>query len=112
MIGYYRLCFRCELCGEPDIPAGHVLAHLRQNHPGQEWPEIKTWPDGKPVVVDETLTPDDFTEARIKERAIAATPCPACEETELVRDRFNPRSAVVCMGCGGKWTWPVTGSPG
>ena len=104
MIGYYRLCFRCELCGEPDIPIGHVLAHLRQSHPDQEWPEIETWPDGAPVVIDDTLTPADF--AGVEEAQIAKTPCPACEERELVRDLFTPWCAVVCMGCGSRWTWP------
>jgi hypothetical protein len=49
----------CNLCGET-VDVTVLLAHLRCEHP--EVPgEIECWPDGEPVIVDESLTPADFT---------------------------------------------------
>ena len=48
---------RCELC--PDRPlVDDVVTHLRDVH-GEDV-TIETWPDGRPVVVDLTLDPEDF----------------------------------------------------
>ena len=47
----------CALCGET-VPADMLLGHLRGAHELDV--EIAEWPDGRPVIVDETLTPDDF----------------------------------------------------
>lgn len=47
----------CATCGER-IPAEALLAHLRDEHGIDA--EVATWPDGDPVVVDQTLEPEDF----------------------------------------------------
>jgi hypothetical protein len=56
----------CQLCGERlkgtgrDADADVLLTatHMRLLHPDRE---IELWPDGMPVIVDETLKPGDFT---------------------------------------------------
>ncbi len=47
----------CGFCGEA-VPLADIMAHLRAEH-GQDC-EVQTWPDGSPVVIDETLEPGDF----------------------------------------------------
>jgi hypothetical protein len=47
----------CGICGER-VDAADVLRHLHVEH-GID-PDIAEWPDGQPVVIDHTLTPDDF----------------------------------------------------
>lgn len=51
----------CELCGEQLGPA-ELLAHLRRMHPDAD-AEPDQWPDGRPVIVDLALTPDEFRQA-------------------------------------------------
>jgi hypothetical protein len=51
-----RLTMFCLLCQE-DVPA--ILEHLRVLHPAH-WDGLGQWPDGAPVVVDDTLVPADF----------------------------------------------------
>lgn len=50
---------RCVVCDEtmPDDQLGH---HIRVLHPDQYGDGFELWPDGRPVVVDETLEPGDF----------------------------------------------------
>ena len=50
---------RCNLCGE-HVPPELLLGHLRGAH-GMDV-EIATWPDGEPVIVDDSLEPADFAE--------------------------------------------------
>jgi hypothetical protein len=50
----------CLVCGE-DVPTHDLVGHLRVMHPDQYEP-VQTWADGSPVVTDDTLTPDDFTQ--------------------------------------------------
>ena len=52
---------RCLLCRPPKIMRAEDLReHLRDVH-GMDPKDIATWPDGAPVVVDDTLRPSDFT---------------------------------------------------
>lgn len=52
----------CRLCEPPRrVALTDLLEHFRLVH-GQTV-EIATWPDGEPVIVDETLEPADFEEA-------------------------------------------------
>jgi hypothetical protein len=51
----------CAICQEP-VPTQDLLGHLRVMHPEQYGDGPERWPDGRPVVVDTTLTPDDFGE--------------------------------------------------
>lgn len=64
--------FRCELCEEwiehPETEniyegIGFGEDHFRVFHP-DVYEEMQKWPDGQPVVVDESLTPGDFQETR------------------------------------------------
>ncbi len=48
----------CNLCGEL-METVYVLDHLRLAHPDDYEPPAE-WPDGSPVIVDQTLTPEDF----------------------------------------------------
>lgn len=50
----------CELCGETH-PADRILDHLRAIHPDQYGDGPEHWPDGQVVIIDTTLTPEDFT---------------------------------------------------
>ena len=50
-------CLICRGWVADDLTADHI----RLIHPGR-WDEPETWPDGRPVVVDLTLNPDDFKE--------------------------------------------------
>lgn len=47
----------CALC-EQRYTAEAIWQHLRDIHDWDE--EVETWPDGRPIIVDETLTPDSF----------------------------------------------------
>ena len=47
----------CGICQER-VPCEEILAHLADVH--DQDVEIQCWPDGSPVVVDLSLTPDDF----------------------------------------------------
>lgn len=53
---------RCELCqaGIEDGTLHGILDHLRVLHPEEYGDGPERWPDGQPVVIDETLTPDAF----------------------------------------------------
>lgn len=48
----------CDLCGKR-LTASDAVAHFRDRHPGTQW-ELETWPDGEPVVIDSTLSPEEF----------------------------------------------------
>jgi hypothetical protein len=47
----------CNLCGEQH---DNILEHLRLIHPDVYGDGPARWPDGEIVVVDETLTPEEF----------------------------------------------------
>lgn len=47
----------CAMCGER-VSVEELLEHIRGAHDLDA--EIATWPDGRMVVIDETLEPDDF----------------------------------------------------
>lgn len=47
----------CGMCGNR-IALEYLLHHLAVVHDIHE--AITTWPDGSPVIVDETLEPKDF----------------------------------------------------
>jgi hypothetical protein len=55
----------CDLCGER-LGLGEVIRHLKEQHPvefefaNEGKDGFDTWPDGEPVIIDETLEPDDF----------------------------------------------------
>jgi hypothetical protein len=51
----------CNLCPGP-VETVHLLDHIRNLHPEQYGDGPERWPDGGLVVVDTTLTPDDFGE--------------------------------------------------
>jgi len=48
----------CFLCNT-EVASDNALDHLRLIHP-DHYEEPARWPDGKRVVVDETLEPNDF----------------------------------------------------
>ncbi len=52
----------CRICGQRfEEGTSHLLLpHLRDEHPDEWGDGPMTWPDGEIVIVDETLTPDDF----------------------------------------------------
>lgn len=50
-------CFVCQ----DELPSETALEHVRLIHP-DVYEEPAQWPDGKRVVVDETLEPTDFEE--------------------------------------------------
>lgn len=51
----------CGLCPE-EVPDEDVLDHLRVMHPDQYGDGPDQWPNGDVVIVDTTLTPEDFTQ--------------------------------------------------
>jgi hypothetical protein len=51
---------QCALCLQWFDPTA-IEIHLIEDH-GQE--PVERWPDGSPVIIDTTLTPDDFGEAQ------------------------------------------------
>ena len=64
--------FRCEICEEwvehpeTDNVREAILFgadHFRVLHP-DVYEEMQKWPDGDPVVVDESLTPASFQESK------------------------------------------------
>jgi hypothetical protein len=54
----------CALCGE-NVSVEELLLHLRVEHDMDVEPA--TWPDGRYVVIDTTLEPDDFAGGAAKE---------------------------------------------
>lgn len=51
----------CDLgCGP--VPTHDLVNHIRVMHPDEyaESGGLVEWPDGAPVIIDETLTPDEF----------------------------------------------------
>lgn len=64
----------CELCAT-EVPTLELLVHITVHHAAFSEP-VLTWPDGKPVVIDTTLEPEDFIDERHAElRAmVLATP--------------------------------------
>lgn len=48
---------QCALCREW-FPLEDIMGHVRGAHDLDV--EVETWPDGSPVIVDQTLEPDDF----------------------------------------------------
>lgn len=48
----------CDLCPET-VADEDMVDHLRLLHPDMYDP-VETWPDGRRVIIDETLAPDDF----------------------------------------------------
>lgn len=51
------VCTICMRMYPGGIAAG--IEHLKHRHP-EEYDTVLKWPDGTPVVVDETLQPEDF----------------------------------------------------
>jgi len=51
---------RCDLCATFQ-PADTLLDHIRLMHP-DDYEELAVWPDGSPVIIDNTLEPEDFEE--------------------------------------------------
>lgn len=49
----------CNVCNE-DVPTHDLLGHLRVMHPTEYGDGPECWPDGSLVVLDSTLTPEDF----------------------------------------------------
>lgn len=47
----------CDLCEQP-FTDDEILDHLANTHDQDINPLL--WPDGDPVIVDHTLTPEDF----------------------------------------------------
>jgi len=47
----------CELCWA-QVSVDEIEAHLREQHDLEV--EIMRWADGRPVIVDKTLEPEDF----------------------------------------------------
>jgi hypothetical protein len=60
------MIWTCDLCNGAMIDLSSdgwdeaVVNHVRLLHPG-ELADPERWPDGRLVVEDHTLTPDDFT---------------------------------------------------
>jgi hypothetical protein len=59
-------CGLCDATVEHDAPEDSVYegiaaaaGHFRLIHP-EAYEELQRWPDGSPVVVDESIDPDDF----------------------------------------------------
>lgn len=52
---------RCNVC-EEDVASVELLDHLRVMHPADYGNGPLRWPDGGFVVVDNTLTPNEFGE--------------------------------------------------
>jgi hypothetical protein len=50
----------CLLCQPPEEAGAGILEHLRIFHPEAYDDGFMRWPDGRLVVVDLTLEPDDF----------------------------------------------------
>lgn len=50
---------RCEMCGDDVFD---IIEHLRTIHPDAYAEGFEYWPDGKFVIVDTVLDPDDFKE--------------------------------------------------
>jgi hypothetical protein len=48
---------QCLVCGEW-MPLDEIMVHVRVEHDLDV--EFAEWPDGSPVVIDETLQPEDF----------------------------------------------------
>lgn len=46
----------CRLC-DAELPNEELLAHLAEKH---GLVGIRSWPDGEPMVLDETIEPEDF----------------------------------------------------
>lgn len=51
----------CLLCQPPEVVGPAILEHLRLFHPDAYGDGPQRWPDGRLVVVDQTLDPADFT---------------------------------------------------
>lgn len=51
----------CLLCQPPEVVSDDILDHLRVVHPEAYGDGFMRWPDGRLVVVDQTLDPADFT---------------------------------------------------
>jgi hypothetical protein len=51
----------CHLCPPDDaaVPDTELLDHVRVVHP-DAYEAVDLWPDGRPLIVDTTLTPEDF----------------------------------------------------
>ncbi|HEY3259622.1 MAG TPA: hypothetical protein VGJ95_05025 [Pseudonocardiaceae bacterium] len=52
----------CHVCppGCQNVPDDDMLDHLRVIHPDLYGDGPERWPDGRVVIVDMTLEPDDF----------------------------------------------------
>jgi hypothetical protein len=50
---------RCHVC-EEDVPTHDLLGHLRVMHPDVYGDGPELWPDGQVVILDDSLTPEDF----------------------------------------------------
>jgi hypothetical protein len=54
----------CLLCQPPEEVGASILEHLRIVHPDAYGDGPQRWPDGRLVVVDQTLEPANFTDPR------------------------------------------------
>jgi hypothetical protein len=51
----------CFICDPPAyVPDERLWDHALEVHKIDVAAELQRWPDGKPVVVDESLEPEDF----------------------------------------------------
>lgn len=48
----------CQLCGD-QVPLDRAEDHVRVFHP-DDYKPLQRWPDGTPVIIDDTLEPKDF----------------------------------------------------
>jgi len=49
---------QCGIC-EAIMHPFELIPHVRREHP-EYYDPVQCWPDGRPVIVDTTLDPDDF----------------------------------------------------
>ena len=79
----------CLVCPQlAEVPEVEMFEHLRLLHP-EVWADgLCRWPDGRVIVLDETLTPGDFTTS-------PARPAKACVNCDI----------EGCDGCWGADTY-------
>lgn len=52
----------CLLCNYAAMDWDDIVEHIRVLHP-EYWSDPERWPDGRLVIVDETLEAEDFTKS-------------------------------------------------
>lgn len=95
---------RCEVCGEP-VPTLELIRHLALLHPDVYEP-VELWPDGRPVVLDTTLEPEEFVaEEALRWRTIRITRLSADRKIlgEPLMARVDPVIGISeCGVCSGR----------